>query len=197
MHGEWLVGRRLRWRSCEPRPCSRVANQVIAADPLDRQDGAVPQGGDAPSSAASWRGPRRSTFRRTDDGPQSGQAIDVRMEASIGRVAHTRRRRRRRAGTAPSPVLARSKGRRGDHRVARAALCAVDERIAEAAVGGVVEFPQAVVAGELVRRQVDVGLAARAARQDGEAGRTAGGLGDDGQHGGTGERGCLVEQSPR
>ncbi len=155
------------------------AGEVVAAEPLDGDDQAVPQrrgrrpdgirfavgdpGGELAAVAIEQPQPR----------PALGAGVRLRVEAAVGGVLvlapaggaelEARHRRQR-------PVV----GDAGDDREAGAAVGAVRERVAEAPVGGIAELGQAVGAG----RDVGTDLRARPpplrALGDLEAGTAAG-----------------------
>ena len=137
------------------RRIARVAGEVIAAQSLQRADLAAAQ-----APRRSRRAGRRSSIglpgasRSWSRGPQAGQAVgwawkrrsagssySARQAGHIGERGHRRARRGRRGA--------------GDDRQPRAAVGAVEERIAVTAVGGVEQLGEAIVAGGHVGRDED------------------------------------------
>ena len=149
---------------------SRVAGEVIAADPLDGQDRAVGkhrrrlQRSRRPPSGARLRGPGTRRAR----GAAGWAGVRLRVEAAVERVvvfglalgAHPEARHRRLRAVVGDAL---------DDREARAAVRAVDERVAVAPVGGVGELGQARVARGHVGGDQRVRLAVALGRQDAEA----------------------------
>ena len=164
--------RRLRARNAAPRPRRRLrAGQVIAADALDRQHrppasrlrGGVHGVGTA--GRARRGSPSRSEQLRAR--PACGAGVRLRVKAPVAGIvvlglalrAHRESGHRRRR-----PVV----GHAADDREARPAVRAVDERVAEAAVGRVAQLGEAVVAGRRVRRHQCVGVTLADALDDAE-----------------------------
>ncbi len=112
----------------------RIAGEVVAPEPLDRDHGAVPQQRD------------RLLERHGELRPAHGAGDRLGVEAAVGGIfvlasavgAHRKPGHRRVRAVV---------GRATDDREPRPALRAVDERVAVAPVGRVEELPQAVVAG--------------------------------------------------
>ena len=128
----------------------RGHGQVIAAQPLDRQDVPVPQ--------QRGRDGHRVTVRRIRARAGQGQRRPARraagrlgVEAPVSRVAvlgRARRAHREPGHRGPGPVVRDVP----DDREPRPAVRAVDERVAEPPVGRVGQLAQAVRAGRGVRR---------------------------------------------
>jgi len=144
-----------------------VHREVVAAEALDGEDAAGPQlGGSgryrvADNWCASRVGEheRRSAVRTAD---RLGVEPTVARVGVLPGAGGTQRVRRHGGG---GPVV----GHVGDDREPRPAVGAVDERVAEAAVGRVDQLAQAVDAGRGVRRDQRPAPAARGARRDDEA----------------------------
>ena len=117
----------------------RVAGEVVAAEALDRDDRARRAAARPPPRAAA----RAAARRRGSD--------RLGVEAAVGRILVLAAAvgAEREAGHRRVRAVVRD---RADDREARAALGAVDERVAVAAVGRVEQLAQAVVAGGDVRR---------------------------------------------
>ena len=144
-------GRRSSARTASPRAaCARaaarrrarrrVAGEVVAAEALDREDRCRRGAGRSPSSSGI-----------ESRGPQAGQAIGSAWKRRSAGSSYSRRQSAHIVKPA-IVVFGRSYGNALDDREARAALRAVDERVAVAAVGRVEELAQAVVAGGDVGR---------------------------------------------
>ncbi len=132
-----LSSRCLRARSrATGRLVRRVAGEVVAAEPLDREDR---------SRRAAARPPR--SIGSDSLRPAGGTARSARR-GSGGRAGSSYSRRHSAQSGKPAIVVLRPVVRdAGDDREARPALRAVDERVAVAAIGRVEQLAQAVVAG--------------------------------------------------
>ena len=159
------------------------AGKVEAADALDRHDAPLAQrgggGGDRVARAAD-RSLSAAREEQRGQGPARRAGVRLRMEAAVRRIvvlvpagaAHPKAGHRR-----ERPVV----GDALDDREPRAAVRAVDERVAVPAVVRVEELAEAVVAGRGVGRDLRVRRAAVAALDDLEA-RVADGLAVLGDH---------------
>ena len=111
-------------------------------------------GSPAPSSSRARRAARRAGVRLGVEAPVAGIVVLAPAGGAHREAGHGR----------GGPVV-----RHAAHdREARPAVRAVDERVAEAAVGGIAQLGEAVVAGRRVGRDERVGLAARDALDDAE-----------------------------
>ena len=130
----------------------------------------------APSrSATPRRRPRRLRPVRVDEprrGPQSGHAFGWAWKRRSAGSSYSAWQRSHIAKPA-IVVSGRSYGHAAHDREARAAVRAVDERVAVAAVGGVEQLAQARLAGRRVGRDERVGGAPPRARRDREPGLAA------------------------
>ena len=147
------------------RLARRQAGEVVAADALDRDDGALAQRRDR-------RAQRLVAVEVARQQPQRRPALRARVrlgvEAPVGRVLVLGRAARAQLEAGhrrERPVV----GDAAHDREARAAVRAVDERVAVAAVGGVEQLAQAVVARRGVGRDERLRLAAVRAGEDAEA----------------------------
>ena len=143
-----------------------VHRQVIAAQPLDGEHLPLPQ--QAGRRRQRLAGQRRPRCVKEPQPGAAGRAADrLRVEAPVCRVvvlcraprAHGEAGHRRQC-----PVV----GHVADDREPRPAVRAVDERVAEPAVGRIGEFSQAVIACRGVSRHQGVALPGGVARRDGE-----------------------------
>ena len=116
-----------------------VAGQVVAAEALDGQDPPGAKQESAPERLLPWR-------HRAKLGAAVGAGDRLGVEAAVASGPRTRRGSARTSRSRPSSC---SGGRRGllDDREAGAALGAVDERVAVAAVPGSNSSREALVAG--------------------------------------------------
>ena len=149
---------------------ARVHRQVIAAHALDGEHLSAPQ-------QASRRRQRLPGQQRSGRGQQpqpgpAGRAADrLRVKPAVGGILVFRR-------AARAHGEARHRGQRPvvghvpDNREPRPAVGAVDERVAEPAVGRIGEFPQAVIAGGGIGRDQGGALPGRVALGDGEPRRS-------------------------
>ena len=141
---------------------ARVDHQVEAAEALDRDDRAAARSAaTAPASASSCsaRARARRASHSSSCGPHAGQAFGCAWKRRSRGSSYSRLARRAHREAAPSSCAAgRTAGL--DDREARAAVRAVGERVAVAAVGRVEDLAQAVGAGGDVG-QHERGLARR------------------------------------
>jgi hypothetical protein len=144
---------------------AREAGEVVAADALDRDDPALAKRGDSAAQrlvavVVAGQQPQRR--------PALGARVGLGVEATVGRVRVLR-------GAARAQLEAGHRGQRpvvGDaahDREARAAVGAVDERVAGAPVQRVEQLREAVVAGRGIGRDERGGRAAARAGEDAEA----------------------------
>ena len=144
-----LSSRCLRARSARDRSLVvRAAGEVEAAEALDRDDRAVAQRHAAARRVAGSCEPAS----RTSSAPRPAGRAGVRLgvEAAVAGSSYSARQRRAHREARhrrQRPVV----GDAADDREPRAAVRAVDERVAVAAVGGVEQLAQAVVAGRACR----------------------------------------------
>ena len=106
-----------------------------------------------------------AAVEQLDARPADGAGVRLRVEAPVAGIVvlGLARRAHREAGhRRRRPVV----GHAADDREARPAVRAVDERVAEAAIGRVAQLGEAVVAGRRVRRDQRVGVAAARALDD-------------------------------
>ena len=164
--------RRLRARSARHGArVGRVAREVVAADALDGEDGT---GGEPRAAAAETASPARSTASARPPasssrarGPHAGHALGCAWKRrspgssySAWQAAHIAK---------PAIVVAGPVVRHAAHdREARAAVGAVDERVAVAAVARVEQLREAIGTGRRVGRDQRVGLALAEALDDPE-----------------------------
>ncbi len=166
---------------------------MVAADPFDRDDFSGTQGGDSGGQRGfiavvdflSHHELQMRTAHRAGNRLGMKAAVErvfvftpaIRAQ---GEIAH------RGVGTIV--------GQGGDQRVARTALSTVDEGIAVAAVGRVVQFGQAVGTDESIDWQMDVGGRTRLAVEDGKRFGVFGRAGGDRERAGGRQRRRLAQQ---
>ena len=142
----------LRWRRrATALGVAGVAGEVEAAQALDGDDAAVAQQRQRGGDRIAGDRPARAHRPARSAGPHTGQALGSawkRRSQRIGVLAQARRALRERRHAGLRAVVGQGAGQR----VARAALGAVDEGVAVAAVGRVEQLGQAVVAGGGVGR---------------------------------------------
>ena len=134
----------------------RIAQQMIAADAFDRDDLAGSQRRDRRSEGIGAELAQRCPTCGTRDAVRSAGRRSARRESAGRSDRRIRPRTVRAQGKARHRRIGAVIGQALDQRVARAALGAIDEGIAEAPIVRVVQFGKAIVAGEVVRRHVDV-----------------------------------------
>jgi hypothetical protein len=157
-HGQGLVGPTLAFpQTAHGCLVASVAQQMIAAHAFRRDDGPGAQGGHASGQgrlvAADivLAGPAENQARAADGASQRLGVIAAIQGVFVLRAALGTERKAGHGGI--RPVI----GQGVDDRVTRPALGAVDERIAVAAFGGVLQLGQAIVADEMIRRDMHMG----------------------------------------